>query len=295
MTTAKADETTLEPGTVLRNTYVIEERLAAGGMGEVYVARHVRLPGRFAVKVLSSRLLRDQDAVARFCREASIVSMIRHPHVVGVFDFDVTGEGMPFLVMECVEGKDLARHVLDHGPMSPARCAHIVRQVAAALEAAHQRGIVHRDLKPANVMLLEGEGLQDFVKVLDFGVSKVCGAERIRRPAGSGRCWARPPTWRPSRPRAGSTPSTAGPISSRWRVLAYVLLTGSDPFPGHDHRRGPDPHHLSGPRAHGRQGALDQRCRSRRCIGRALSKRPEASLPAGARLRRGAGRRPSGA
>src|SRR5688500_12942739 len=96
---------TLANGTTLRGTYVIEERLATGGMGEVYSAHHVRLPGKFAVKVLSHRLLRDPEAVARFCREASIVSMLRHPNVVQVYDFDMTAGGMPFLVMERLEGK----------------------------------------------------------------------------------------------------------------------------------------------------------------------------------------------
>jgi eukaryotic-like serine/threonine-protein kinase len=228
--TLESTETTLEPGTVLRGSYRIEERLAKGGMGEVYGASHVRLPGRFAVKVLSPRLLSDQDAVARFCREAAIVSMIRHPNVVQVFDFDLTEGGIPFLVMECVEGRDLARHVLEDGPMPPARVSHIVQQIAAALEAAHARGIVHRDLKPANVMLLEGEGLVDFVKVLDFGVSKVCGAD----PAVTGQ-------W-----RMLGTPSYMAPEQAEGRseaidgradqfalgVLAYVLLTGTDPFPG---------------------------------------------------------------
>jgi serine/threonine-protein kinase len=273
MTTAS--EMTLEAGIVLRDTYVIEGKLATGGMGEVYVARHVRLPGRFAVKVLSSRLLRDQDAVARFCREASIVSMIRHPHVVGVFDFDVTAEGMPFLVMECVEGKDLARHILDHGPMSPRRTAHIVQQVAAALEAAHRRGIVHRDLKPANVMLLEGEGLEDFVKVLDFGVSKVRGME----PGISGQ-------W-----KMLGTPSYMAPEQAEGRleaidgradqfalaVLAYVLLTGSDPFPGTTTGEvltkilHADPEPMAGKLPCSAPGIA----RIERVIGRALSKRPE--------------------
>src|SRR4030095_10248363 len=104
--TLESTETTLKPGTVLRGTYLVEERLAKGGMGEIYRARHLRLQVKFAVKVLSARLLSDPDAVARFCREAAIVSTIRHPNVVQVFDFDLTPEGIPFLVMGCVAWRE---------------------------------------------------------------------------------------------------------------------------------------------------------------------------------------------
>jgi eukaryotic-like serine/threonine-protein kinase len=228
--TLESSDTTLKPGTVLRGTYLVEERLAKGGMGEIYRASHQRLPGKFAVKVLSARLLSDPDAVARFCREAAIVSTIRHPNVVQVFDFDLTPEGVPFLVMECVEGRDLARHILEDGPMPPARVAHIVQQIAAALEAAHARGVVHRDLKPANVMLLEGEGLVDFVKVLDFGVSKVCGAD----PAASGqwRMLGTPSYMAPEQAEGRSEAIDGRADQFALAVLAYVLLTGTDPFPG---------------------------------------------------------------
>jgi serine/threonine protein kinase len=228
--TLESTETTLKPGTVLRGTYLVEERLAKGGMGEIYRASHLRLPGKFAVKVLSARLLSDPDAVARFCREAAIVSTIRHPNVVQVFDFDLTPEGIPFLVMECVEGRDLARHILEDGPMPPSRVAHIVHQIAAALEAAHARGVVHRDLKPANVMLLEGEGLVDFVKVLDFGVSKVCGAD----PAASGqwRMLGTPSYMAPEQAEGRSEAIDGRADQFALAVLAYVLLTGTDPFPG---------------------------------------------------------------
>ena len=221
---------TLANGTTLRGTYVIEERLAVGGMGEVYLARHVRLPGRFAVKVLSTRLLRDPDAVARFCREASIVSMLRHPNVVQVFDFDVTPAGMPFIVMECLEGKDLAKHILENGPMSPARVAHIVRQIASALEAAHVRGFVHRDLKPANVMLVDCEGHSDFAKVLDFGVSKICGAEP--QLSGQWRMLGTPSYMAPEQVEGRSEAIDGRADQFALAVLTYVLLTGADPFPG---------------------------------------------------------------
>jgi serine/threonine protein kinase len=221
---------TLANGTTLRGTYVIDERLATGGMGEVYLARHVRLPGRFAVKVLSHRLLRDPEAVARFCREASIVSTLRHPNVVQVYDFDITAAGMPFLVMECLEGKDLAKHVLEHGPMAPARVAHIVRQIASALEAAHTRGFVHRDLKPANVMLVDCEGLTDLVKVLDFGVSKICGAEP--QLSGQWRMLGTPSYMAPEQAEGRSEAIDGRADQFALGVLTYVLLTGADPFPG---------------------------------------------------------------
>jgi serine/threonine-protein kinase len=224
----QASATTLSPGTLLRDTYVIQGRLAAGGMGEVYEASHIRMPGRFAVKVLAPQLASDPGAVARFCREAAIASVLRHPHVVQVFDFDVSGPQEPFLVMECVPGQDLAEHLLMYGPLSLDRVVSIVRQIASALEAAHRLGIVHRDLKPANVMLLHYPGVSDFVKVLDFGVSAICGAEQ------------------PDPEAVLGTPAYMAPEQSSGRfedvdprtdqfalgVLTYVLLTGTTPFDG---------------------------------------------------------------
>jgi eukaryotic-like serine/threonine-protein kinase len=221
----------LQPGTVLGETYSIREKIASGGMGEVYLAEHARLRGKFAVKILNRRLALDPRAIARFKREAEILALIRHPNVVQIFDFDVLEPGIPFLVMEMVEGQDLAHHILQKGPLPLGRVVNIVHQIAAALEAAHVRRVVHGDLKPANVMLVDCEGHPDLVKVLDFGVAQLFGAHSGTR--------------EPTNLMLG-TPSYMAPEQAECRndeidgradqfavaVLTYVLLTGKDPFPG---------------------------------------------------------------
>jgi serine/threonine protein kinase len=162
--------------TVFEGGYRIEGLLGAGGMGAVYVATHLRLAKRVAVKVMTRELASSTDALARFHREAVVTGGLGHPHIVQVFDFSTTPTGEPFLVMELLEGEDLEHRLRRVGRLPAARVVHIVKQVASALAATHAKTIVHRDLKPANVYLLEVAGESDFVKVLDFGISKVRGA-----------------------------------------------------------------------------------------------------------------------
>src|SRR5262252_4967474 len=104
-------------GTVLKETYRIIRPLAEGGCGEIYLAAHTRLPGRFAVKLLHRSLAHDHDALTRFRQEAEITSALRHPHIVQVFDFNVTDSGVPFLVMELLEGKLLSERIAQAGAM----------------------------------------------------------------------------------------------------------------------------------------------------------------------------------
>src|SRR6478672_1380424 len=138
----------LSIGIVLQGTYRILRPLAEGGCGEVYLAAHTRLPGRFAIKLLHRSLVRDNDALTRFRQEAEITSSLRHPHIVQVFDFNVTDSGVPYLVMELLEGKLLSQRVTSAGALEPSVAVDIIDQTASALHAAHSRGIVHRDLKP---------------------------------------------------------------------------------------------------------------------------------------------------
>jgi serine/threonine-protein kinase len=201
-------------------------------MGEVYLAQHVRLPGRYAVKVLNARLADDQPAIARFRREAELLALIRHPNVVQIFDFDFLLEGSPFLVMEYVEGRDLSRQVLDEGPLPLGRAVRVVQQIASALESAHRRRVVHGDLKPANVMLVDlHEGHPDLVKVLDFGVAQLFGS-RAGNHEPTGLMLGTPSYMAPEQAEGRNDEIDGRADQFALAVLTYVLLTGRDPFPG---------------------------------------------------------------
>ncbi len=163
-------------GAVLEGAYRIDRLLGEGGMGAVYQATHLRLGRQVAIKVMARALVENREALERFRREARITSALGHPHIVQVFDFSTTPSGDPFMVMEFLEGEDLSHRLRRVGKVPLARMIHIVRQIASALSTTHAKDIVHRDLKPANIYLLDVSSEKDFVKVLDFGISKVRAA-----------------------------------------------------------------------------------------------------------------------
>ena len=168
---------------VLDGTYKILRRIGDGGMGEVFEARHARLAGRYAVKVLNTASSAQAEAVARFRREAQVTSALRHPGIVQIIDFNTTAAGVSYLVMEYLEGANLETIIDGQGAQPLDRVVSIARQVASALTEAHRRGIVHRDLKPQNIFLVaraagDDDDEPERAKVLDFGISKIRSASR---------------------------------------------------------------------------------------------------------------------
>jgi serine/threonine-protein kinase len=155
----------LNPGTCLA-AYEIVSALGAGGMGEVYRARDTKLGRDVAIKILPEAVAQDAERLARFEREAQLLAALNHPHIGAIYGLEES-QGIRFLVLELVDGETLARRIA-RGPIPLTEALTIAREVAGALEAAHEKGIVHRDLKPANIALTaDGQ-----VKVLDFGLAK---------------------------------------------------------------------------------------------------------------------------
>ncbi|MEJ7729283.1 MAG: serine/threonine-protein kinase [Polyangiaceae bacterium] len=160
----------LAPGGMVTPALRLVRHLDGGGMGQVWVADHAGLGRQVAVKIMSPAVVAVPGAAQRFAREASAAAQIHSPHVVQVYDQGVTADGMPFIVMELLEGEDLAHRLQRRGAMDPVTAALVVRQVASALERAHASGVVHRDVKPANVFLVDA-GAETMAKVLDFGIA----------------------------------------------------------------------------------------------------------------------------
>ena len=150
--------------------YSVESELGAGGMGRVYLATDTRLHRRVAIKVLHTVSLEDQDRLMRFEREARLLASLNHANIAAIHGLEQAGD-LKFLVLEYVPGRTLAERIAS-GPLTVNEALDVARQMAEALEAAHQRGVIHRDLKPANVKITpDGQ-----VKVLDFGLAKALAA-----------------------------------------------------------------------------------------------------------------------
>ena len=155
----------LQAGTHL-GCYRTVAPLGAGGMGEVYRARDTRLDREVAIKILPQAMAGDKERALRFEREAKLLATLNHPNIAQVYGYEES-EDQKFLVLEYVEGETLAAR-LKRGPLPVDEALEIGRQIAEAVEAAHEKGVIHRDLKPGNVML-RPDGT---VKVLDFGLAK---------------------------------------------------------------------------------------------------------------------------
>jgi serine/threonine protein kinase len=230
----------LQSGTRL-GPYEIVAPLGAGGMGEVYRARDARLKRDVALKVLPDTFATDIDRLARFEREAQVLASLNHPHIAGIYGIE-EGHGTRALVMELVEGPTLADRIAQ-GPIPAEEALPIARQIADALEAAHEQGIIHRDLKPANIKL-RPDGT---VKVLDFGLAKAFGQVSGARDQGSGDSTDSPTITSPAVTHAGVILGTAAYMSPEqakgkavdkradiWAFgcVVYEMLIAKRPFDG---------------------------------------------------------------
>jgi hypothetical protein len=165
-------------GEVIAGKYEVERVLAAGGMGIVVVARHTQLEKQVAIKFMLPHLLDagvEPDALERFMREGRAAVRLRGENIARVHDVDLLPNGMPYMVMEYLEGMDLSQHVRKHGPLPLGESVDYVLQACVAMAEAHLCGIVHRDLKPSNLFLTRRPDGTALIKVLDFGISKLYG------------------------------------------------------------------------------------------------------------------------
>ena len=216
-------------GSVLADRYKLLERIGEGAMGWVFIAEHIEIGKRVAIKVLRPSLCRLPEAVRRFRREARSATQIGSKHIVDVTDFGTTDTGSVFLAMENLEGEDLSSWLKREKFLPWRRVIHIVEQLCEALQAAHDAGIIHRDVKPANFFRVDNHKDPDFIKILDFGIA------RLANPQDSivtqtGVVMGTPDFMAPEQAMGKHVDHRADVYSLG--ASAYALLTGRPPFEG---------------------------------------------------------------
>jgi serine/threonine protein kinase len=226
-------------GTTLGGRYLIERLCGEGAMGRVYEARHIDIGRRLAVKVLHASFRHSPEVVERFRREARAASKIGHPNIIDVTDSGTTADGAFFFVMEFLDGVDLEQLIAREGALPVERALVITAQLCRALHAAHASEIIHRDLKPANVMLVNRKDDNDFLKVLDFGISRNMDLEGSGDDVPTRRGLTRPdvavgtPVYMSPEQAAGMR---ADALTDVYAVggLLYEMLTATPPCAGDD-------------------------------------------------------------
>lgn len=213
--------------------YILKKKLGEGGMGSVYLGENTAIDQRIAVKVLHPESAGNDETVQRFYREARAISRLTHPNTIRVFIFGkTTNPVLIYLAMEYVDGKSLRDVIFREKHLSELRAINIMRQTLHALSEAHDLGVVHRDLKPDNIMLTQFRGVDDFVKVLDFGIAKVQEkeGEEQRKLTQAGVVYGTPEYLSPEQAKGKNIDHRSDLYALG--IILYEMVTGSVPFDG---------------------------------------------------------------
>lgn len=217
------------PGNLVAGRFLIERVIGMGGSGVVYAAWHRTLDKRVALKFLRAESRSDRDAVGRFVREAQATARLQSAHVARILDAEISDPSLAFIVMEYLEGRDLAQVLKQDGALSPARAVDFLLQASEAIAEAHDHNIIHRDIKPSNLFMTQGMDGSACIKVLDFGFSKV-GWSTVALTS-KNRVLGSPYFMSPEQLRASHDVDVRSDIWSLGVVL-FTLLAGQCPFRG---------------------------------------------------------------
>jgi serine/threonine protein kinase len=225
--------TEFQPGDIIDGRYRVVHKLADGGMGTVFLAEHMLIKRRVAIKRLHAELAADRSMVNRFLNEASAAGSLGHPHIVESTDMGFTREGIPYIVFEYLEGCLLTEEIARLGTLPIRRALRIARQIASALDAAHNAQIAHLDLKSDNVFLIDRGDALDHAKLLDFGISRFMAADS--EDTNPGILMGTPEFMAPEQVLCPDKVDGRADIYALG-VLLYEMLAGRPPFVSHDPR-----------------------------------------------------------
>ena len=219
-------------GQTVAGRYDIKEKIASGGMGEIYIAEHQTLSQQVAVKLLHRRYASDERIVARFFNEARSYCRVKHPHAVSLLDFGRLPEGTLYIVTEFIEGSVLSDFVRTRSQLSSHLTVRLSQQIGEALAAAHAEQIVHRDLKPDNIIVAEAPGDRFTAKLLDFGIAKILDDQEGDCLTQTGAVFGTPEFMSPE--QAQGVPATFSSDIYSLGAIVFFMLSGGAPFEGRD-------------------------------------------------------------